>query len=287
MRQIGSYFYDSPEAPLYHYTGIASLEGIANYRSLWASNIYYLNDSKELLHACEILDGVLEEPGFVFGPKDKPRNRFIRDLRLWATNLSHKPNNLFVFSLSAERSLLSQWRSYTPHGKGVSIGFSTGLVREIAWNNNMRLGKCLYDYPSQEALISSLVESLWTTACQRPELPALECVYFPFFEEFRIQILQVLALIKHDAFSEEQEWRLISSVLEDGNAKICYRPGEGASLLVPYIKVDIGNADNLFDLIILGPTPHEMLAEHALAGFIKATKICRGLEVSGIPFRKW
>lgn len=287
MRQIDSYFYDSPDEPLFHYTGMPSLDGIAKSREVWASHIYYLNDSKELLYACEVLGDALLEPSLVFGQEDTPRNRFLRDLKAWSEQMASHPSNLFVFSLSTQRSQLSQWRSYTPHGKGVSIAFSSGLVREVALSNEMRLGKCLYDYPSQLMLIEGLVGLLWESACQRPVPGPLKFAYYPLFEEFRTQIHQVLALIKHEAFSEEQEWRMISRVLPTSSPLIHYRPGEGASLLVPYIKLAIGKHDYPFDLIILGPTPHEMLAEHALGGFLRSSKISANLETSRIPFRKW
>jgi hypothetical protein len=60
MRQIEDYFVDSIAQDLYHYTSADSLLGIAKSKALWASNVYFLNDSSEITHACDVLNDVLE-----------------------------------------------------------------------------------------------------------------------------------------------------------------------------------------------------------------------------------
>ena len=39
-----------PENPLYHYTSLEGLRGIVDSRTLWATDIRYLNDAQELHH---------------------------------------------------------------------------------------------------------------------------------------------------------------------------------------------------------------------------------------------
>jgi hypothetical protein len=56
VRQVESFFYPNAEQVLYHYTGIAGLMGIVDSRAIWASHAYYLNDSKEILHAVDVLE---------------------------------------------------------------------------------------------------------------------------------------------------------------------------------------------------------------------------------------
>jgi hypothetical protein len=53
---MDSFFYQQAPAKLYHYTGIGGLLGMARSRAAWASNAYYLNDSREVVHACDVLD---------------------------------------------------------------------------------------------------------------------------------------------------------------------------------------------------------------------------------------
>src|SRR5512133_1541887 len=46
---------DIPQGVLYHYTTFSGLLGIVGSRSLWASDIRYMNDSAELKHTADLL----------------------------------------------------------------------------------------------------------------------------------------------------------------------------------------------------------------------------------------
>ncbi|WGG48884.1 DUF2971 domain-containing protein [Rugamonas sp. DEMB1] len=284
MSAIDKYFYD-PTFPLYHYTSISALEGIASNRTVWASHIYYLNDSAELIHAREVLREMLETKILIDGAENS-QNDFAICFEDWLRNLfSSKPHNIFVFSMSQEQSLLSQWRSYTPHGKGVSVAFTPSRVATIATTNEFRLGQCIYDTASHHALLGALIVELRSRfECAEP---ATSENYNIHFEKYVSDILQVLSLIKHKAFEEEKEWRLISSLLPDASQKIDFRQGEGAAMLVPYTKLELGNDDWIFDNVTVGPTPHEALASSALLGFLHKHKVCRAVGSGNLPFRKW
>lgn len=282
MSSIDKFFYP-PTFPLYHYTGVGALEGMASTGKVWASHIYYLNDSLELLHARDVL-GEMLEPGI--GNPQPDGRAFALAFESWLKSLySSRPHNIFVFSLSQQQSLLSQWRSYTPHGKGVSIGLTSIQVSTFANINRLRLGKCLYDESSQRALLSSLIQEL--RARFDPTMSRSTEGYNAHFDEYTSEILQTLALIKHKAFEEEQEWRLISNQLPDASTEICFRQGDGSAMLVPYIKLNLDTNDWKFDSVTLGPTPHETLARSALLGFLHKSKLCRNVHSGNIPYRKW
>ena len=55
MRQLDDFFSSRVDRTLYHYTGIGALLGLVETESIWASHAYYLNDSREILHACDVL----------------------------------------------------------------------------------------------------------------------------------------------------------------------------------------------------------------------------------------
>ena len=290
MRRIDSYFYFEPEVPLHHYTGIQTLLALTpnppgqKQPSLWSSHVSYLNDSQEILHAREVMRFGAVPAMLAFGhPQDM---WFAEEFGKWLDNTLATPFNMFIFSLSEQPNLLSQWRSYTPHGKGISISFSTELVREIAHINALKIGKCLYHHEQQRELISSLIESLWITYRNLGNDHASPMSLHGYFDEYRHQILQVLALIKHEAFNEEAEWRLISTVDLDPN-NIHFRQAEGAALLTPYIKLTLPEKDFKFQSITLGPTPHGTLSCAALQAFSTKSKLTHNIFESGIPFRRW
>jgi hypothetical protein len=289
MRDIPDLFASKPQGPLYHYTGIGSLLGISRTKSLWASNVYYMNDSKEVIHACDVLNGVLESLQ-IFDPNE-PEEDFLRQLKDWGESFRRETYNLFVFSLSEEPSLLSQWRSYTPHGKGVSIGLSPETLKRLLQHGNVRLAKCIYEKGEQEDLLYSLIGMMLTTFKQKqPEIDITKAhpsqCYHPFLEEFRGDFLQVLSIIKHGAFREEKEWRLISSYYPNYTLPdIKFR--EGASMLVPYLELPLGENKPYFQEIILGPSPHERLSLSALSMFLSNQKLCNKTGICDIPYREW
>jgi hypothetical protein len=292
MRQIDTYFSFEPTTPLHHYTGIGMLLELGKEteperaKELWASNVNYLNDSQEISHAKDVMRYVTAPARLAFAVGGD-HLWFVEAFREWLPMALSKPFDMFIFSLSEHRSLLSQWRSYTPHGKGVSISFSTALIREIATINVLKIGQCIYELEAQRTLIESLIESLWITWQNRHSgRPASPEVVSRYFDEHRYQILQVLALIKHEAFKEEAEWRLISRS-EPAVHDVCYRQAEGASLLTPYIKLKLPVRNYLFESVTLGPTPHQDLSLMALKGFIDKTRLSANVYLSEIPFRKW
>ncbi len=105
MRQVDSFFSPTADRTLYHYTGIRGLLGIVDSRADWASHIYYLNDSKEILHACEVLGRLLSKNENV---GDAAEGEFRSQFRDWLDTFRRDPFHIFVFSLSEEPSLLSQ-----------------------------------------------------------------------------------------------------------------------------------------------------------------------------------
>lgn len=289
MPNIEDYFSSEVELTLYHYTGIDALVSIAKTKSLWASNIYYLNDSKEIVHACEILENVIKRH-FVTCDAKSSEAEFLSQFHDWVGIIKNAMFNIFVFSLSEVRSLLSQWRSYTPHGKGVSIGISPRQLRNLAQSSGLRIAKCVYEIPKQEELLQSLIDKLLITF--RQEFSNVDTAharpsqdYGPFLERFRGDVLQVLAIIKHEAFKEEVEWRLISPIhsIYDTESTIKYR--NGTSMLVPYIELPLEKSKP-FDWVTLGPSPNKELSMMSLSMFLVNQQLCNKVDSCKIPYRE-
>lgn len=290
MRQIDDYFCQTIDKTLYHYSGIGSLMGMAETNHVWASNAYYMNDSKEITHACDVLEKILR-PRMTFGNSTNPEHIFLKQFLEWLNSFRNTTYNIFVFSLSEQPSLLSQWRSYTPHGKGVSIGFSKETLNEVIQQEDLRAAKCLYEQFEKEDAMNSLVEKLLFTFRQEVETidtsrahPSQS--FHPFLERFRGDILQVLSIVKHEAFKEEQEWRLVSKYYPKYTVpEIKFR--EGASMLIPYIELPLGKSKPYFSEVILGPSSHENLSMSALSMFLSNKGLCVNTVNSGIPYREW
>lgn len=290
MRQLDDFFTTNVTRTLYHYTGIGALLGIVEHKCVWASHAYYLNDSREILHACDVLKALVTEQ---IEHRSAVEQEFLEQLRLWLRSFEDNAYHIYIFSLSRERSLLSQWRSYTPHGKGVSLGFSPATLNSMLQGNRFRIAECRYSAEQHRELLEVLLEKLLTTFHQKRE--GLDLTqnhpsqkYFDFLEGYRGDFLQVLSVLKHSSFEEEAEWRVISPYYAKYTVpEIQYR--EGASMLLPYIHLDIhaGNDGLLFDEVLLGPSRDNNLSMSALGNFLSKTGASRHTASCGIPFRKW
>lgn len=290
MRRLDDFFTSNVEGTLYHYTGIGALLGIVQHKCVWASHAYYLNDSREILHACDVLKALVSER---IQDHTSEEQEFLAQLRLWLKTFEDNAYHVYIFSLSEERSLLSQWRSYTPHGKGVSLGFSAATLNSMLRENKFRIAKCRYAPEEHRELLEVLLEKLLTTFNQKrgrldltQDNPSQK--YFSFLEGYRGDFLQVLPVIKHSSFKEEAEWRVISPYYPNYSVpEIEYR--EGASMLLPYIHVEIKQDDDgpLFDEVLLGPSGDINLSMSALSNFLSKAGASARTESCGIPFRKW
>jgi len=291
MRTIDEVFSQTPKSTLYHYTGIGSLLGIVDSGVLWASHIYYLNDSAEILFACQLLRDLVKErtPG---APRDQAD--FLGEFHSWLETFTNTAYHLFVFSLTEEGNLLSQWRSYTPHGKGIAIGFAVQFLMKKVREHDLRIARCLYETDEQRTLMNDLLERMLISFAREKSTidtsrrhPTQK--YFPFMEKFRGDILQVFALIKNPAFREEREWRIISKYFAKYTVpEVKFR--EGACMLVPYMEIliaDKANPELLFERVILGPTEHNNLSHSALSSYLSNKKVCNETVSSGIPYREW
>lgn len=167
------------------------------------------------------------------------------------------------------------------------------MLNSILEPSRFRIAKCLYEADQHFELMNSLLEKMLVTFRRR--LPQLDTSknhpsqkYHGFLEEFRGDLLQVLSIIKHSAFREEREWRIVSRYFPKYTVpEIKFR--EGASMLLPYIEIDLGthNEQTLFEEVILGPSPHPHLSIHALSNYLSNKKASNTTISSDIPFRKW
>ena len=99
------------------------------------------------------------------------------------------------------------------------------------------------------------------------------------------------ALLKHPAYHEEKEWRIVSPVITNYvEAGIEYR--EGPSMLVPFMNFRLPEApDRRLDIehVFLGPTPNLNISMESLSNYLskKGASPRKGLENCEIPYRPW
>ena len=281
----------SNKEALYHYTSLSSLQGIVENKSIWMTNAYYLNDSNEIVYAIRHFESLVEE-----SIKNRPTLKiegFLKQLKEWLPNMRSNAHYIFVFSLSKQKNLLSQWRAYTPHGSGINIGFEIDALKRLCAQKNLDLVECVYSKQDIDDLLKSLLAKILISfQSDFSNLPddhvTKTCEYLEFLNGKAEVILKTFCKIKDSTFSEECEWRLVSKYYQYyTDSDIQFRPGKTA--LIPYIEVNLSSMRHdgyLFETVMVGPSPNFNLAFQSVSAYLSNKHACRETHSSQSPFRE-
>jgi hypothetical protein len=290
---------DLPEI-LYHYTSQTGLKGMLNEKTIWASKVHYLNDSKEFALALKLArDELTDLINAATSKVECSRLELLRDTIYTIEGIEGV--NTCVCCFSERGDALSQWRGYGGGDAGFSVGFTREWFTQVKDTLGLSLIPCIYDPKDQQRLIQHKIdEFLETTADKEPDYwdrnrghrpPDRPRTFAPLRhagDVFATRLALIAPRIKHKSFEDEMEWRLVTenvSALE-----LHHRPGR--SMLIPYYKIPIGDDDKFDSIreIVVGPTPHRKLSVASVRSLAIAAGLDRkGLEIrtTSIPFRNW
>lgn len=274
-----------PRETLYHYTTLTGLQGIVGSAQLRASDIRYMNDSTELRHTLELLNQQVTRR--ILAGVDNPE--LLNALLDWLSHRIVSGPMLFGASFRANGNLLSQWRGYSVHGKGVSMGMSPEQILSRAAAQSCEVTRCIYSRPEQERLIDSIVDAVESLAAEHDmqEIANGES-WQGLFQRIEGDLLRIAAVLKHPTFEEEQEWRIISPVMHTLTDRVEFR--EGISMLIPYFNFDLRDEAGRLTLehVYLGPTSNTDLSMNSLALYLeqRGASPRRGITYCDIPYRK-
>ena len=274
-------FSDKPGDTLYHYTSLSGLLGIVDTQVLRASDIRYMNDSVELRHTLDLLSSHIR--GRIRVGTDHPE--LLTKLLDWLSSRVTGGPMLFGASFRANGNLLSQWRGYSAHGKGVSLGFRPEDIRQCADRQGFQVARCIYDSTAQQTLIERIVDAVETMA-STPGVEGRET----FFEVIEGRLLSIAAVLKHPSFEEEQEWRIVSPVIQRlEDHPIHFR--EGTSMLVPYFAFSLrteADTNMRLEHVYLGPTSNIDQSLNSLRLYLQRSGVGprQGISYCQIPYRQ-
>ena len=278
-------FATPPRDTLYHYTSLSGVLGIVGGAELRASDIRYMNDSTELRHTLALLGRQVRRR--ISAGVDDPAlfNAFLE----WLSHRVVSGPMLFGASFRANGNLLSQWRGYSAHGKGVSLGVAPAHLLACCEAQGFEVGRCIYAPGEQNRLIDHIVDAVEALGAGfEPEAGAPD-PWLPLFQRIEEDLLRIAAVLKHPAFEEEQEWRIVSPVLSArAGGRIRFR--EGSSMLIPYYPFALRDSDGRLHLdhCYLGPTGNSELSMNSLRLYLESQDASprRGITYCAIPYRK-
>lgn len=306
---------------LWHYTSVQGFHSIVTSKRIFATDIRFLNDRKEFIHAREVATEIVAdapELGSNFFPL---REQLAKAVDLAFGGQLHADHlQMFVASFSASEDQLSQWRGYSHGSSGVSLAFQLSALRPPSGLGILvSFAPCVYKPADKKALLSDVLshfmkesQGYWDAGFQafveyngarplanNPTAVAELVRKIEAAADFRSRLasalvktrgdlLRIAALLKDESFHEENEWRLVLPVsVEKENMQNPPRFRAGNTTLVPYIAYPFPNSTSatlpLVD-VILGPGSHPSATQAALA-FLKSEGIKILPRESKVPYR--
>jgi Protein of unknown function (DUF2971) len=290
---------------LYHYTTQNGLIGIIEKRSLWFTNIFYLNDASEYRYTYDLVEEELNKKEqniarrFKY-PDEFLINRFLKDnLEFW--DLSDYVVD-FVFSFTEKPDLLSQWRGYCGNESGYCIEFDYEKIIKFARYKDFKLEECIYEDEEQRKLIKDKIEEVYKYCkdasfieiLKKPKGLLSQMANTDEENErlnnirrlFLLGFIKYAPIFKHPTFYQEREWRMFRPFKKSTKVKTKFRSGK--SMLIPYKDIQIAECGEKMPIkrIIVGPTNQPKLSKNAVIDLLMANsiKFC-SVELSKIPYR--
>lgn len=203
---------------LHHYTDANGVYGILTRNCLWASAAQFSNDKSEIDYSIKLAVEIIEE---LWGTKNhlsKWEQILLQHLREILDTPLHTFGQPFMISFCEDGDLLSQWRGYGREG-GFSLAFSPictdqtldRLLCEEGFRTVVR--KVMYKPDEQRNRLRFILERLRTLVNSIPFPPDSKEGGAAHLELSLILVLEItdwVCTVKHRAFEEEREWRIIT-----------------------------------------------------------------------------
>lgn len=268
---------------LYHYTSAAGLIGILSSKSIWLTDLRYMNDMSELQYAQQVIERCISDT------MSEPSLTDLQKEFLSRISRSYSPfdsgASIYSASFCENGNLLSQWRAYRGHGGGYAIGLDFFHTIRLL-DKPCVLRKVIYDVHDQTKLVKEAVTSLVAgvgEATANCDLQEVTSAFLPAAcQAFSALAAELLFCLKHPDFHEEREWRLVHfsrqvSAVDRDVVPPQFREFQGN--IIPYysVSLDAAVAASNNDLsgigfpvreIVIGPTINSSLNEQSLKSLV-------------------
>jgi hypothetical protein len=313
---------------LYHYTDWAALNGILKTNELWASHIRFLNDQTEYLLAQKFVESRLEPSMRKWLENTTQNDAELKKIVADLGGIEHQANDLakslmhamyevmgndfFVASFCGtpvneyekENGLLSQWRGYGSQ-QGFLLVLETKILEammkpelavpnydmiymaDVVYSNDEE--KILAEFSDDLEQLRNFVLAMVEAIAQKSSPPDVNRALFSF--------VRIATRLKHQAFGEEKEVRLVGAVVKHTPQLAAQAAKKGGKLppqklielrqgrfgLTPFIKL-FGETHMPLPIrkIIVGPSKDKFLTADALRRGLHGRHI--EVAVSDIPY---
>ena len=279
-----------PIPPLvFHYTSANGAIGILASKEMWATNVSFLNDEQEII---EVINGAKHAIGNMI-ERNNYSNQELNLLNEMRKAADSAARRCYVMSFSEDEDSLLHWQAYCPNPGGYAIGFPSKHLSNLAREQGWYFVKCVYDHNEKYRIVSEIITSYIE---EFRELYPSSIVHNNLVKDLSWQFAQYLAQIgvavKHEAFSREAEWRIISPQISDNDTRIGFRPGFGG--VVPYYRFplitenhpNLARHENQNLVLRCGPTNERRQAQFAAQMILERYLNGAACAISDVPLRR-
>lgn len=205
------------QTELYHYTDLDGLLGILESRTLWFSNVLFMNDPLDTQYGLKFLSEYLinrivnhELEGLTLNYYHK----VVEYLRIgdFATRLV---NRTYAFSMTLKYDDLNQYRNYADGGRGFCIGVSENLLSEILEKTNEESGRGNFDFrriiyePLEQNEILDKVCNEFDESIKRMNFESTDIIAASIARCIAEFLFYVVSSFKQPGFRDESEYRVV------------------------------------------------------------------------------
>lgn len=261
---------------LAYYTSADTAIKVIKSQTLWLRNTGVMNDRSEVIHGANLIYNTLRrKPGIEFlnaldecfqGISDE----FIQMAGNWLPLII---GDTFIASFSEHPATqkendygrLSMWRAYG-YPNGVALVLNPDVIFQDCGNTGIYISSVEYmDEPEVDKVFLEIADNV------RNNKETLLSLGREQIREFSFKALRYAAIcLKHPAFHEELEWRLIASTslytgdLANNLVTKSIEPIGGVPQLILKLSLKETNLRNLVKAILIGPCAYPEVIERAL-----------------------
>lgn len=248
---FSKYFQQDEACILYHYTRDESLINILRSKSLWVTNIEYLNDKSEFTYGINLVNRIIENK--LYDTQYKIRLKSMID------KFSKRIGSFYIFSLTKNYENLLLWTNYAgTDGLSIGIDYSrmSFFLKDLSFDDSEEFiksnfdvydGNVIYSLQEQEKIINESLDRIYSIYEKYQNVSNTEQFQLIDSSIF-YEIIHFITLFKDKCFSPEEEYRFVFEKGENIHTK--YRKNNGMNL--PYISLDFnGSKDDINEIPIL------------------------------------
>lgn len=249
---------------LFYYTTVNTFQKFAEGGCIWASHIKYMNDWQEFeLGKALVLDVLDQYSSGKKLPEGEKTAKFIRSVAVagheaewprslqkpfgyWLDYVDYWFPEVYSISFTVAEDLLSQWKMYAREC-GVAIGFD--FRRKVSfWQGTVKepSGEQAYGFVQDGCFPQKVAYNKQMLSKELKKTVDGIRNNYDFRTYHMTALLERIPFIKHDGFSQEDEYRIVFRPYKTWNddhtilrSDVGYR--EADRTLIPYLRIFCGN----------------------------------------------